>query len=520
MFDSSTRERPSSRSFAATTASRRTRARARAMLARASTRATLRASTRATRATTATRATARRRARRRELEPKSLRHRRLVPLTAGDGDGGQRSAGDGDDRLWSNVERGDDGLRRRAGSLGASVALVAGTTLGAGMLALPLVLRDAGFVPSTVVIVACWVFFAATGLCVLEVNLGTMCELGRGGGVSVNAMCRRTLGDAGVNAATASFAFIHYALLVAYVQKVGELAVEIWPQVPGGANAASVAYATAMSTFLYLASPAKIERFNSALFAGVVGTFVPLLLLAARSETTSVDNLLAVSDWSAAPAPIPIVAVAFVYHQVVPVVATSLEGDRKRATTAVLAGTAIPALMFILWDAAVLGSVDAGAIDVDPIGALQASSPLTAALVRGFEFFAVSTSFLGFGWGLADFLADGMKTTDIRDPRPWALALVPPVIFALACPGVFLAALDSAGAFGVLVVFGMIPPAMVYRHRQMRDECALENDPVGCLPVLDPVLPGGALTLALMFAFAASEVGSETIGLARQWFRM
>ena len=508
MLDSSTRERPSSRSFAATTASRRTRARARAMLARASTRATLRASTRATRATTATRATARRRARRRELEPKSLRHRRLVPRsTAGD-------------RLWSNVERGDDGLRRRAGSLGASVALVAGTTLGAGMLALPLVLRDAGFVPSTVVIVACWVFFAATGLCVLEVNLGTMCELGRGGGVSVNAMCRRTLGDAGVNAATASFAFIHYALLVAYVQKVGELAVEIWPQVPGGANAASVAYATAMSTFLYLASPAKIERFNSALFAGVVGTFVPLLLLAARSETTSVDNLLAVSDWSAAPATIPIVAVAFVYHQVVPVVATSLEGDRKRATTAVLAGTAIPALMFILWDAAVLGSVDAGAIDVDPIGALQASSPLTAALVRGFEFFAVSTSFLGFGWGLADFLADGMKTTDIRDPRPWALALVPPVIFALACPGVFLAALDSAGAFGVLVVFGMIPPAMVYRHRQMRDECALENDPVGCLPVLDPVLPGGALTLALMFAFAASEVGSETIGLARQWFRM
>ena len=482
------------------------------MLARASTRATLRAST----------ATARRRARprARRLEPKSSRHRAVSSRRVTESSRAEVVDGDDGDRLWSDVERGDDGWRRRAGSLGASVALVAGTTLGAGMLALPLVLRDAGFVPSAVVIVACWVFFAATGLCVLEVNLGTMCELGRGGGTSVNAMCRRTLGGAGVSAATASFAFIHYALLVAYVQKVGELAVEIWPRAPGGANAASVAYATAMSTFLYLASPAKIERFNSALFAGVVGTFVPLLLLAARSETTSVDNLLAVSDWSAAPATIPIVAVAFVYHQVVPVVATSLEGDRKRATTAVLAGTAIPALMFILWDAAVLGSVDAGAIDVDPIGALQASSPLTAALVRGFEFFAVSTSFLGFGWGLADFLADGMKTTDLRDPRPWALALVPPVIFALACPGVFLAALDSAGAFGVLVVFGMIPPAMVYRHRQMRDECALENDPVGCLPVLDPVLPGGALTLALMFAFAASEVGSETIGLARQWFRM
>ena len=426
-------------------------------------------------------------------------------------------------RLWTNVELAGEessrGLRRRPGSTAAAIALVAGTTLGAGALALPVALRDAGFAPSAAVIAACWMFFSATGLCVLEVNLGTTCELGRGGGVSVNAMTRRTLGEGGARAATASYAFIHYALLVAYVQKIGQLVMETAPGVPGGASAASAAYAAAMSSFLYAASPEKIEKFNSVLFTGILGTFVPLLALAASSETTSIDNLFAVSDWSETPETIPIVAVAFVYHQVIPVVATSLEGDKERATTAVLVGTAIPALMFVLWNAAVLGSVPPDATSVgDPIAALEAASPATAALVRGFEFFAVSTSFLGFGWGLADFIADGMEV-DSSDARPWIAALAPPVVFALTRPDVFLQALDSAGAFGVLVVFGMIPPAMVYRHRAMREECKRarggEDDPVECLPILAPTLPGGSLTLAVLFTLAAYEVGTETIGLAR-----
>lgn len=425
-------------------------------------------------------------------------------------------------RLWTNVEPWEDGsaarrLRRRPGSTAAAIALVAGTTLGAGMLALPVALRDAGFVPSTAVIAACWAFFSATGLCVLEVNLGTTCELGRGGGVSVNAMTRRTLGESGVRVATASYAFIHYALLVAYVQKIGQLATETATDVPGGASGASVAYAAAMSLFLYFATPEKIEKFNSVLFVGVLGTFLPLLALAASSETTSIDNLLAVSDWSKTPATIPIIAVAFVYHQVIPVVATSLEGDKERATTAVLAGTAIPALMFILWNAAVLGSVPPDATSMgDPIAALEAASPATAALVRAFEFFAVSTSFLGFGWGLADFIADSMEM-DASDARPWITALAPPVVFALTRPDVFLQALDGAGAFGVLVVFGMLPPAMVYRHRAMREECKRarggEDDPVECLPILAPTLPGGSLMLAFLFALAAYEVGTETLGL-------
>ena len=47
-----------------------------------------------------------------------------------------------------------------------------------------------------------------------QVNINTMCELGSGG-VSLTSMARRTLGVAGTRAASATYLFLHYALLVA-----------------------------------------------------------------------------------------------------------------------------------------------------------------------------------------------------------------------------------------------------------------------------------------------------------------
>ena len=67
-------------------------------------------------------------------------------------------------------------LLRTPGSLPGAIALVAGTTVGAGMLALPAVCQRSGFVPSTCTLAVCWLYMVATGLLLLEVNLDTMCE--------------------------------------------------------------------------------------------------------------------------------------------------------------------------------------------------------------------------------------------------------------------------------------------------------------------------------------------------------
>ena len=44
-----------------------------------------------------------------------------------------------------------------------AIVLVAGTTVGAGILALPAVTQAAGFVPSTVALTGAWMYMATTG---------------------------------------------------------------------------------------------------------------------------------------------------------------------------------------------------------------------------------------------------------------------------------------------------------------------------------------------------------------------
>ena len=110
------------------------------------------------------------------------------------------------------------------------------------------------------------------------------------------------------------------------------------------------------------------------------------------------------------------------YHNIIPVVATQLEGDRNKSRAALFVGTAIPFAMFTLWDGAVLGGVSAedlaAGINLDPLSTLQGTSPAAAGLVKSFSVFAVSTSFLGFVLGLVDFLSDGFGWREEGDARP------------------------------------------------------------------------------------------------------
>ncbi|MES2272690.1 MAG: aromatic amino acid transport family protein, partial [Chlamydiota bacterium] len=47
--------------------------------------------------------------------------------------------------------------------------LVAGTSIGAGMLALPVVTASGGFLPALFVYFLCWLFMTCTGLLLLEI---------------------------------------------------------------------------------------------------------------------------------------------------------------------------------------------------------------------------------------------------------------------------------------------------------------------------------------------------------------
>ncbi|KAI5673501.1 hypothetical protein M9H77_13865 [Catharanthus roseus] len=430
------------------------------------------------------------------------------------------------ERLFSNLNQAT--LRREPGSLSSSIFLVAGTTVGAGILAIPAVTQESGFLSSAVICILCWIFMVVTGLLIAEVNVKTMCELGSGG-VSLIvvgdmfkmkeekkslpslsndnclwlqvSMAMRTLGGTGVQIACWSYIFIHYALLVAYVARSSDiltnfLGIPLWE--------AATLFSVLLGGLCALGSQRIIGAVNGVLVLGIISSFTALVVVA--SGDLHWEALLR-ANFEAAPKSIPIIALSFVYQNVVPVLCTNLEGNLSKVRTAIILGTAIPLGLFLVWNAVILGSLptlETGADQIiDPLQQLRSTSGVVGPIVDTFSLLAIATSYIGFVLGLSDFMADLLKLPSGQSsPLPYLLTLIPPLVLSLLDPEIFFKALDFAGTYGVLVLFGILPAAMCWSDRYL-NTCTS--------PKLPEMVPGGKLGLSLVIGGAGFVILSEVL---------
>ncbi|KAJ0978930.1 hypothetical protein J5N97_014404 [Dioscorea zingiberensis] len=402
------------------------------------------------------------------------------------------------ERLFSNLNQAT--MKREPGSLTSSILLVAGTTVGAGILAIPTVTQEAGFLASAVTCILCWMYMVVSGLLIAEVNVNTMCELGSGG-VSLVSMAMRTLGKIGVQVACLSYLFIHYALLVAYVARSSDiltnfLGIPLWES--------AILFSLIFGGICYFGSQRLIGAVNGILVFGILASFATLVGVA--SGNLQWDALLQ-AHVEAIPQSIPIIALAFVYQNVVPVLCTNLEGDLSKVRTAIVLGTAIPLVLFLIWDAVILGTIpnleSSGLNVTDPLEQLRSNNGVVGPIVEVFSFLAIATSYIGFVLGLTDFVSDLLKLPAGQSkPLPYLLTLVPPLVLALLDPEIFFKALDFAGTYGVLVLFGLLPAAMSWSERYFSSSS---------IPKIPPLVPGGKLTLSIVIGGATFVILSEIL---------
>ncbi|KAH9741852.1 hypothetical protein KPL70_002772 [Citrus sinensis] len=336
----------------------------------------------------------------------------------------------------------------------------------AGILAIPAVTQEAGFLASAVAVILCWIFMVVTGLLIAEVNVNTMCELGSGG-VSLVSMAMRTIGTVGVQIASWSYIFIHYALLVAYVARSSDiltnfLGIPLWES--------ATLFSLILGGLCYFGSQRFIGAANGALVVGIIISFTALV-------------------------------------NVVPVLCTNLEGNLSKVRTAIVVGTSIPLGLFLVWNAVILGSISglemsSGQI-VDPIQQLRSSNGAVGPIIEVFSFLAIATSYIGFILGLSDFLADLLKLPSGQSsPQPYLLTLIPPLVLSLLDPEIFFKALDFAGTYGVLVLFGILPAVMSWSDRYS------SSSPSMTIP---RIVPRGKLTLSLVIGVAGYIILSEIL---------
>ncbi|MCB1181452.1 MAG: amino acid permease [Chlamydiia bacterium] len=388
--------------------------------------------------------------------------------------------------------------RFKEGSILGGILLLSGSCIGAGMLALPVSTGLGGFFPSLLWFVVAWLFMTTTSLLLLEANLALGYDL------SLISLAEKTLGPIGKILTWFFFLFLFYSLSIAYIAASGGILQGVifdFFQIPFPPWAGSLIFTAIFSVFLIIGTR-SVDYLNRFL---MVGLFIAYFALLGIGSFYSKLELLLAHHFSYSIAALPVIIISFGFHNMIPSLAMYFKGDPRRLRTTIIIGSFIPLVIYLLWQAVMLGIIPAqgraGLLDALDKG--QAATEALRSIVQGnivvyvaqiFALFAIMTSFLTQSLSLVDFLADGLKIPKEKFGRVVlvGLTLIPPFLFAFLYPGIFIRALNMAGGFSAVILFGIFPALMIWVIRYKQKEEA------------PPILPSGRVILIIVVFVAVA----------------
>lgn len=383
------------------------------------------------------------------------------------------------------------------------ILLIAGTTIGAGMLAAPVLMAPTGFYPSVVVYILYWLLMSATGILLVEACCWSSQE------TNLISLTKITWGKWGTRLVWAVYLLFFFCLILAYLLAEGKLLSSSM----GGLVSPWVGSCLAVVVLIPLlfSGASAISLFNFPLMIGLIVSYGAFVLLG--FPEVKQENLQR-ADWWNIFAAFPIAFTAFGFQGTVPSLVYYFHGNAKLSKQAILCGTFIPLIVYIIWQALILGIIPymgpMGMLEAKELGQLAVyplknalNSPYIYAIGQAFSFFAVTTTLLGVSLGLRDFLADGLKlekTPKVRLGLSTAI-FIPSLLIAYSYPDLFLSVLEWAGGLGGAFLLALLPIGIVWVGRY---HLGLNRH---------QILPGGKPLLIIMAVGVALEMTMELVKL-------
>lgn len=380
----------------------------------------------------------------------------------------------------------------------SSILLVSGCCIGAGMIGLPVVSAMAGFIPTTLAMLICYLFATGTGLLILEVTLWF------DGKVNLISMAQTILGKYGKIATWFLFLFLFYCLFVAYIDGAGQVTSNILSYLLNLNISREIGIITSVivvGTLVY-GGINTVSSLNRFLMAGLACSYLVLVFLGLPHVK---EKQLYYSYIPGVFSAIPVLLVCFGYQNLIPTLVDYVKRNVDVMRYAIFIGNLIPFLIYTLWNFVILGilpdtdsaSLQQMAQQSDMVSQLlektsQSDNVLFA--IKAFTFFGLFTPFIANTLSFVDFLKDGLKTTQSKyDLFIYLLVLVPPTILTLSYPHLFLKALGLVGGVVDVALFGILPILMIFVGRYIKKIEGPYRAPGGVLFL------GLLLTLCIVF---------------------
>lgn len=350
-----------------------------------------------------------------------------------------------------------------------STLIIAGTTIGAGMLALPMASAGIGFTTSLSIMLILWALMTYTALLMLELHQHAPAE------ATLHTLANQFLGSKGKWIACASMLFLFYALCAAYIAGGGAQFGQRIEQFIGlslGNQSATIIF-TMIVAFIVTVGTGTVDRVNRVLFTTKLFAMVAVLFFLAPNVTSS--YLLSMPlEKGLVVAAIPVIFTSFGFHGSIPAIVNYLEGDTRSLKKAIVIGSSIPLMIYLFWQVVTLGVISQQELYNNTglsglIGSLSTKIHfgMLSQIIGIFADLALLTSFLGVSLGLFEFLGDILSRKEQGHNRIVSalVTFLPPMCFALFYPQGFIMALGYAAiALVILAIF--LPVAMINKARK------------------------------------------------------
>jgi len=344
------------------------------------------------------------------------------------------------------------------------------------MLALPVSTAAYGFFPSILLFIVCWLCMMVTGLLILETNLWLK------PGANIVSMATQTLGITGKIVAWVTYLLLFYSLMAAYVSGMGDLVQQVilndfHIKIYDGFGSILLIILVGIAVYFGTRS---VDYLNRIFFAGKLLTYLAVaIFLIPHIDLAKLVYASGNHIWL----PLTVVVTSFGYHNVIPSLRVYLNDDAKKLRVAIIIGSSIPLVVYIIWQFVIMGVVPIqgphGLLEVftsgQPTGLANSLTYIfennwIANLFKLFTFFAITTSFTGVSFSLFDFIVDSFNIKRNRSGRYLTLLItfLPPLIFAFFYPDGFILALGYAGIF-VAILLGILPALMVWSGRYWKN---------------------------------------------------
>lgn len=350
-----------------------------------------------------------------------------------------------------------------------AIMMIVSTSVGMGILGLPIVTANSGFFPTICSFGIAWIFMTLASFYILKIKMYLR------GHYSLASMIKLTLGKSGHLFATIIILLLLYALLSTYLMAAVAWLKLLLPHLSKFHEFPIALGFTCLFVLIMVCREQRLYTINNILGLGVLLVFLAII---GGNLIPSHSAFMNQIDFKSTLPAFPLLLTTFGFSIVVPAITEYLQYDEVNTKRSIFWGSLISLIAYALWEWITLGNIPSvGQLSFETLKqtgdngtgvivalATLSDHPWIIYCGKLFAFLLVITSFLGISLALIHFLSD-LLHFPIHDNRRLilsALMYIPPVMVIVFFPRAFVQFLSFAGIF-VAILLGLFPVLMMIK---------------------------------------------------------